>query len=68
MYHEFEIGQEVTYMPYEKEFKVTITEVDTDRLKFNRDDDRVFYSFKLDCINMCSSGLCIKESKYFKPH
>ncbi|MCK4500540.1 hypothetical protein KAU11_08575 [Candidatus Babeliales bacterium] len=62
---EFRVGDKITYAPYEKEFEVKVTAVDVIPVGRSTTDDRIFYNFKLDGIEMTSSGLCIKESIYF---
>lgn len=63
---EFRVGETVTYAPYEKEFPVKITEVDAVSVGMFGRDERIFYRFRLQNIDVVSSGKCIKESIYYE--
>jgi len=63
---EFEVGEGVTYFPYEKSFDVVIEKVDVIPVGLPHKDERIFYKFKLQNITVSATGRCIKESIYFE--
>lgn len=65
---EFEVGEGVTYFPYEKSFDVIINKVDVIPVGQSFRDERIFYDFKVGNITVSATGKCIKESIYFEKY
>ena len=70
--HEFEIGDRVTFFPYEKEIPAIVKAISHYNV-FGLQDGRIFYSLVNvkganyhDKIKTTTHGKCIKESKYFE--
>lgn len=63
---EFSVNDDITYAPYEKSFAVKILEVDVIPVGRSNKDERIFYTMRVQNITVCATGLCIKESMYYK--
>lgn len=70
---EFQKGDKVTYFPYEKELPAIVKHVSFHDAMGRKDNKRVWYTLKHpedakyhDHVNAVTTGVCIKESKYFK--
>lgn len=64
---EFEVGQEITFKPYEKECKCIIKGINTENKFLNGDKDhRVHYEISGDARSQ-TTGESIMESRYFIP-
>lgn len=69
---EFDIGDTVTYSPYEEEHTCEVKDVRVgmwgDGKYLNGEtDDRVFYKLEGSGVQSICTGACIKESKLFEP-
>ena len=69
---EFNIGETVTYAPYDKELTCEVKDVRVgmwgDGKYFDGEpDDRVFYKLEGSGVQSICTGECIKESVFFKP-
>ena len=73
---EFELGDEITYKPYETPMQCKVVGVDVPKMPaINVESDpRIFYEVafiendKITGTVFSTSGLCIKQSKYFEEH
>ena len=60
---EFEVGDFVTYAPYCEYYRVKVLAVDHEK-----EPGKVFYRLSGDSALAFCSGMCIAESKFFKPY